>query len=112
MLKIPTILLGLLFIPVILLAAHSAKVDPNATLEDQSPIQCSESVIILDQTWVAPNGGEWRIFKAPGKDPAVVVFWEAGNDGTANEVYVNGREISIADANTMGHPCMLFLDRT
>lgn len=86
-------------------ASHGYPIDKDATLSGQTAVQCDDGVI-LDQGWKAADGREWRVFKQPGKDPAIVVYWNAGNDGKSDEIYVYGKPATMEQViATFGEPC-------
>ena len=69
--------------------ADAPSVPADSVLVDQVPLDCSETLVLL-QDWQAADGSYYRIAKLPNKEPRVIARWAPGNEGRADELWIDG----------------------
>ena len=83
-------------------------IPPDATLEQQSPIQC-ESGLILRYYYALPDGTVIVIFKKPNQDARIYLRWVPGNEGAADEIWLGNEKLTLSQLRErFPSPCSVF----
>ena len=83
-------------------------IPPDATLEQQSPIQC-ESGLILRYYYILPDRTGIVIFKKPNQDARIYLRWVPGNEGEADEVWLDNEKLTLSQLRErFSRPCSVF----
>src|SRR3990167_5609741 len=97
------------FLLLSLLLATAPTIPPEAVLSDQRPVAQCDSGLLLQYYYDLPDGSVWVAFKQPNQDARIVMRWKPGNDEAADDVWVDGRALTVEELRARyPHPCVLF----
>ena len=82
---------------------------PSDAIQTGQTFWSCESGPMLRYMYEQPDGTVIVTFKQPNKEPRIYLRWKPGNDGAADEIWVDAKQMTLDELRaTYPSPCAVF----